>query len=157
MIAICCMTSIAYAGQEIVGGLGVSLGDPVDESMVFIGEDKQGHQNYAFREGSTNEFFSDYWVKATHKTKVIFGIYADHRYNNWKDCEDRYLILETALNKKYDQDHNSTGWYYIKDDRRIRLACYDRNGTALLQLEYSDDLLKTKSLEEKAEEISDSL
>ena len=144
MIAICCITSIAYAEQEIVGAFGVRLGDTVDESMPFLREDKQGHQQYLFTEDTSNEIFTLYWVQATHKTKLIFAIYAEQLYDEPTDCGDRYVILKTALDKKYAEDkYASVDWNYSKGDRRVHFTCYhQRNGSALLRIDYIDALLK---------------
>ena len=152
VIAICCMASIAYAEQEIVGAFGVRLGDTVDDSMEFVEENALGELIYKFTPEKPNDFFSEYWLFATHKTKKIMRIKASHLYQNEGRCVDKRSVIKTAIKRKYGTD------IPVIQDRRIRAWCkYDYGNEYRLWINYEDDILEEQSKVEKAETISDSL
>ena len=152
VIAIFCMANIAYAGQEIVGAFGVRLGDTVDDSMEFVEENDLGELIYEFTPEKPNDFFSEYWLFATHKTKKIMSIKASHLYPNEDRCADKRSVIWTAIKRKYGAEHP------VIQDRRIEAWCKYRNSNGYhLWIKYEDDILKEQSKVEKAETISDSL
>ncbi len=152
VIAIFCMANIAYAEQEIVGAFGVRLGDTVDDSMEFVEENDLGELIYEFTPEKPNDFFSEYRLFATHKTKKILRIKASHLYSSKDICTSKETIIDTALKKKYGAN------LPVIQDRRIGAlcdCCY--MGKSRLLIIYEDNSLEEQSKVEKAEELSDSL
>jgi hypothetical protein len=152
------LSSVAYAENEIVGAFGVRLGDAIDERMEFVEQNDKGALVYKFTPDKRHEYFSEYTVLATIKTKIIFRIIAIHQYANKEACHGRRRILRVALSKKYGKASGLTSFIPVwkNDNRAILLNCkgYPEKG---LQLEYLDKDLETRAMEEKADDVKDSL
>ncbi len=151
VIAICCMASIAYAEQEIVGAFGVRLGDTVDDSMEFIGESDLGGLFYRFTPAKPNEYFSHYMLLATHKSKKVYEIMASHTHDIQSDCSNKLKLIYAALRNKYGSE------FPQRQRRTIFSTCKNLNTYARLEIYYTDQTLAEQSKVEKTETISDSL
>jgi hypothetical protein len=159
VIAILCMSGIAYAEQEFVGAFGVRLGDTVDENMKYVEENKLGELIYKFTPAKPNEYFLSYWVHATHKSKKIFTIIAESDYVEKTICYAKEQIISASLKDKYGPYSFIKNMWSDSTGRSISLLCIGSGYPPKLKLQasYFDSVLSEVSIIEKAESIKDSL
>lgn len=148
----------ALAIQEIEGAFGLELGGMfLPEQMATAnGSMTSGELIYFFKANPSYHAFSEYYVKITPTTKLIYEIVAEHEYDTSGGCSNEQETLAGLIKKKYGRVNKSDSMYTFysvtQKPRSILISCSlfeDR-----LRITYNDSSLEKKAKAELVEKLA---
>ncbi len=115
-----------------------------------------GEPIYYFRADPPYHAFSEYYVKITPTTKLIYEIVAEHEYETSGGCENEQETLAGLIKKKYGRvnknDFMSTFYSVTQQPRSILISC--SMFEYRLRITYADSALEKEAKAELVEKLA---